>query len=345
MELQQRSLGEKIKHAEGNYGGFSFAGQRPDGVTVHSPLPTGIIFPNGARSALLLTFDVEGNYGNGTGDVELEVSNYRRICKRLSQNKIPATFNVVGKMAAEHGPKFVNLMFDAGCEVASHGYVHDMNKRYGGDKIYAGHYGLKENLEQISDGITAINKIKPDSVRGVRLPYGHFNEYSFQAMEKLGLVWSSHVGADDFDVPGHGFGYAPFRMQLGDRLYRIVEIPLDSQTYDWAIWMADEQTNGTFVKAVETYCKLRDIPFERTPRGAVTIWRRRILDTIENKAVFTLLCHPINLAVKDERWSDPVTEFLFPIIDELGRLAKERSAWVCTCGQLADFYLKQMVKK
>ncbi len=342
MNTKERSLTEQTKHAEGKYGGFSFGGQYPDGVVVHNPLPAGTVFPNGAKAALLLTFDVEGNYGNGIGDIELEIANYKRLCERLIENKIVATFNIVGKMAEEHGPKFIEWMFEAGCEAASHGYVHDMNKRYGGDKVYAGHYGPKENIEQIRDGIEAINKIRPNCVRGLRLPYGHFNEYTYDAMEQFGVTWSSNVGIDDFIVPGQGFGGAPFQMQLGDKLYPIVEIPLDSQTYDWAIWMADEDANGEFVKAVRSYCSLKNVPFDRTPKGAVAVWQRRMLDGIENQTVFTLLCHPINLTVKSNLWSDPIEEFAFPIIDQLGQFQRSGEAWVCTCTQLAEFYRQKM---
>jgi hypothetical protein len=86
MKKEERSLVGNIKHASGKYGGFSFGGCQPDGVQVYNPLRKGIEFPNGARFVLLLTFDVEGNFGNGTGSEELEIGNYDRICTRLEDN-------------------------------------------------------------------------------------------------------------------------------------------------------------------------------------------------------------------------------------------------------------------
>ncbi|MBN1672711.1 MAG: polysaccharide deacetylase family protein [Kiritimatiellae bacterium] len=338
MTDDPRRLTEATKHREGRYGGFSFGGQAPDGVVVHKPLPAGTVFPNGARAALLLTFDVEGNYGNGAGDIRVELANYRRICERLADNGVPATFNIVGQMAEEHGPEFVEWMLAAGCEIASHGYVHDMNKRHGGDRVYAGHYGRREIEAQIRDGVAALNAIRAGAVRGIRLPYGHFNEYAYAAMAALGLRWASNVGIDDFIVPGQGFGPAPFQMQLGDTRYPLVEIPLDSQTYDWSVWMAGERQNREFVEAVRAYCDARCIAFERTPTGAVGVWYRRMLDAVENETVFTLLCHPTNLAVRSVKWGDPVEEFLFPVIDRLGALHRGREAWVCTCAQMAELY-------
>ena len=342
MDTEQRSLIEDVKHKQGRYGGFCFGGQQPDGVVARNPLPAGTVYPNGARAALLLTYDVEGTYGNGEGDMQREIDNYARICERLVANGIPATFNVVGKMAEEHGPAFVEQMWEAGCEVAPHGYVHEMNSRYGGEDVYAGHYGPEQNSEQVRDGVAAIEAIRPGSVRGFRLPYGHFNEYSYDAIADAGLVWSSHVGIEDFSTPGNGYGPMPFQMQLGEHVYPLVEIPIDSQTYDWCIWMADQKTNASFVDSVRRYCELRSIPFERTPKGGVAVWHQRMLDAIESETCFTFICHPINLAVLDERWGDPVDDFMLPVIDLAGELHREGKAWLCTCEQLAEVYWREM---
>ncbi len=342
MKNQERSLVEDTKHAHGKYGGFSFGGQQPDGVQVHRPLKNGVTFPNGAKAALLLTFDVEGNYGNGMGDTNLEIANYHRICDRLEANDITATFNIVGKMIDENNPGFVKRMLESGSEVAPHGYVHDLNKQYGGDRVYAGHYGPDENKKQINDGIRALERHFPGSVNGYRLPYGHFNEYSYDAIEDAGLKWASNLGIEDFINPDNGCGTQPFKFGLGDKIYDLIEIPLDSQTYDWTIWMADEKSNKSFVDGVSTYCRSRGIPFVRTPKGGVAIWRQRMLEAIENQSVFTLLCHPTNLAVESTAWGDPLKEFLFPSIDLLGELNRSKKAWVCTCGQMADFYRERM---
>lgn len=341
-DLKQRPLVEEVMHLEGRCGGFSFGGQTPDGVSAVAPLPAGAIFPNGAKAAILLTFDVEGTYGNGTGDMAVEVANYRRITNRLKANGIPATFNIVAKMAAEQGPDFVHWILDAGCEVASHGYVHEMNSLYGGRRIYAGHYGPDENRRQVDDSIAVFDRISKGCVKGIRLPYAHFNEYTYDAIEAAGLAWASNVGIDDFVVPGQGFGGAPFQMQLGAKRYPIVEIPLDTQTFDWATWMADEVSNRTMVEAVKNYCRSRAIEYDPTPAGAVRIWTRRMADAGRAQTCFTLLCHPINLAVRSDRWGDAVEEFLFPVIDHLSALERAGKVWVATCLQMADFYRETM---
>jgi hypothetical protein len=241
-------------------------------------------------------------------------------------------------MIEDRGPDFIHRMLDSGSEIAPHGYVHDLNERHGGDKVYAGHYGPIENKMQVNEGIQAIEKIFPNTIKGYRLPYGHFNEHSYDAIEGAGLQWTSHVGIDDLIHPGNGYGTQPFQIGLGNKKYKLVEIPLDSQTFDWPIWIADEKTDKTFVDAVRAYCQSRNIAFERTPECGLTIWQQRMFEAIDYQSVFTLLCHPINLAIKNPVWGDPLEQFLFPVIDLLGELNRSKKAWVCTCAQMADFY-------
>jgi hypothetical protein len=67
-----------------------------------------------------------------------------------------------------------------------------------------------------------------------------------------------------------------------------------------------------------------------------------MLKAIEQETVFTFLCHPINLAIRDESWGGPVDKFMLPVIDMLSELHRERKVWVCTCNQLTDFYWATM---
>ncbi len=323
-------------------GGSSFFG-RPVGVEAVEPLPLPATFPNGARAAVMMTYDVEGFYGNGSGSEALEIRNYSRLAERLTALGLKATFNVVGRMAEEKGPEFVRILHQAGMELATHGYDHEMNRAADGF-TYHGHYGLKENLEDLGRGVEAIQAITGIPVRGVRLPYGHFNEHSYRAMERLGLAWASNMEIDNFIHPECAFGPAPFRPVIGGKVCDIVEIPLDSQTYDWAMWVADGK-NPSFVERVNAFMQSRGLHAPRTPAGAVTVWEERIRATVESQSVFTLLCHPINLTVRSERWSgDPVDDFMFKVFDRLAELQKARKLWVPTCSEMAEFYLAQRAK-
>ena len=89
MEQQQKSLVEQAGGNAGRYGGFSFGGQEPYGLNPLAKMEMGTVFPNGATAAVLLTFDVEGHYGNGGGSQEKEIANYERICNRLTKTISP----------------------------------------------------------------------------------------------------------------------------------------------------------------------------------------------------------------------------------------------------------------
>ncbi len=66
--------------------------------------------------------------------------------------------------------------------------------------------------------------------------------------------------------------------------------------------------------------------WERTPRLGFEVWKRRIEETMAEQRVFTLLCHPINLTVPGEGWGNPLDEFLFPVIELLGELSRQKRA-------------------
>jgi len=325
----------------GKLGGSSFFGRKPLGARAVNSLPLPISFPGGAKAAILLTFDVEGRYGNGAGDETVEIANYRRIADRLNRLGLKATFNIVGEMAEQKGSDFVRWLHDAGSEIASHGYWHEMNRF--GDYTYHGQYGFEENLDSLRRSREILSTITGCPTRGVRIPYAHANEFTYQAIIEAGFDWCSHWGIDDMMDASQGFGPTLFQPALGDTTYNLVEIPLDTQTYDWSIWMADEN-NASFIERVRRYCESRKISFKRTPSGGVDIWMSRVEETMRQGGVFSLLCHPINLAVRDPRWGDPLEEFLFPVFERLAALKNAGAILVPTCGEMAGFYRQRQAR-
>jgi peptidoglycan/xylan/chitin deacetylase (PgdA/CDA1 family) len=333
MDEGQRDIIALGAPRHGKFGGSSFFGANPIGLTAEAPLSLPTTFPNGAQAAVLMTFDVEGTYGNGQGDMAVEVENYFRICERLADLGLKATFHVVGRMAEEQGPEFVRAMDECGSEVASHGQWHDIAIDAG--YPFHGQYGIEVNRESIHRSCGVLSDIIGSPVNGIRLPYGHLNEHSYEAIEEEGLAWASNVAIEDYQNSELGYGCAPFRPVINGRPYGFVEIPLDSQTYDWSIWIADEN-NAAFIERVKLFADREGIALERTPSGAVTIWQAQIAKAIRNRSCFTLLCHPINLAVMSEHWGDPVEEFLFPIFDILAARQRAGEISVPTCGEMAD---------
>ena len=335
MSASQKDIAADLLPRNGQYGGSSFFGKNPIGLKALDPMPLPATFPNGAKAAVLMTYDVEGTYGNGQGDMAAEIANYFRMADKLESLGVKCTFNIVGSMAVEQGPDFVKRLHDAGSEVASHGHWHEMP----GDTAhtYHGQRGYEENLESVRRSLDALERIIGQRPTGMRIPYGHFNEHTYDAMAAEGVQWTSNVNMENLSDPTQAYGPVPFRPELGGKRYDFIEIPVDSQTYDWSIWVADDN-NAAFIERVNAFCTSSGIPFERTPKGALAIWRERIRQTVESGTVFTLLCHPINLVVKSDRWGDALEEFMFPVYEELAARQDAGDLWVPTSAEMTAFY-------
>jgi len=326
---------------EGVVGGSTIGGGPIAGFEQVDPLRPGAVFPNGARSAILFTYDVEGCYGNGTGSEAEEIANYFTLTAAHARHGVKATYNVVGKMAEDHGGDFVAAMMDSGAEVATHGYLHDMQGIPG--RVYHGHYGRDAVKRDIEMGVRALEKIPGLTVNGCRLPYGHFNNYCYDLFEEFGFRWTSNTGILDIDnyEDGPRFCSNPSRVRVAGKLYPLVEIPLDGTTYDWAILVADED-NPDYVASVHAFVRQRGLAgFTRTPEGAAMIWKELIRTAVEKEIVFTLLCHPINLTV-DKGWAASALEdFLIEVVRHAAALQEAGTIWCPNCSELADYYWEQ----
>ena len=69
-----------------------------------------------------------------------------------------------------------------------------------------------------------------------------------------------------------------------------------------------------------------------------------MFESTDDQSVFTLLCHPINLAINNVAWIDPLEQFLIPALDLLGELNQTKKAWVCTCAQMTAFLEKSAIE-
>lgn len=325
---------------DGLVGGSTFAGGPIEGFEQVRPLRPGATFPNGARAAVLFTYDVEGCYGNGIGDVQEEVANYFTITAAHARHRVKATYNVVGKMAEDYGGDFVAAMARSGAEVATHGYLHDMHGI--ADRVYHGHYGHDAIRRDLERGIDVLQRTPGVRVRGCRLPYGHLNEYCYDVFEELGLLWASNAAILDIDnyADGPWFCSNPSRVRVANRAYPIVEIPTDGATYDWSILVAD-QHNPDYFAAVQEFVRERGLQgFTRTPAGAAMIWKERIREALDKQIVFALLCHPINLTVKKDWAGSAVHDFLLEIVRYAGQLQDAGKIWCPTCSELAEYYVE-----
>ncbi|PZV33463.1 chitooligosaccharide deacetylase NodB [Mesorhizobium kowhaii] len=116
-----------------------------------------------------------------------------QILDVLAQNRVPATFFVIGTYAVEH-PDLIQRMVAEGHEVGNHTMTHpDLSK-----------CGFGEVRSEIFDANGAIRTACPRaSLRFIRAPYGAWSEEVFKASESAGLAalhWS--VDPRDWSRPG-----------------------------------------------------------------------------------------------------------------------------------------------
>ncbi|MER9848789.1 chitooligosaccharide deacetylase NodB [Mesorhizobium sp. M0106] len=111
----------------------------------------------------------------------------------LAEQRVPATFFVIGAYALEH-PDLIQRMFAEGHELGNHTMTHpDLYK-----------CGFGEVQREIFEGNGAIMRACPQaSVRYIRAPYGAWSEEVFTASQIAGLTalhWS--VDPRDWSRPG-----------------------------------------------------------------------------------------------------------------------------------------------
>jgi len=187
-------------------------------------------WPDGADSAVALTFDVDGEapwLGEGTEYsrrlTALSQGRFgpqrglRRVLALLAEHGITATFYVPGH-TADHHPDAMAAILAAGHEVAHHGYLH-----LASEGLDAG--GQRAELER---GLTALGKhgIRP---LGYRSPGWELMPETLGMLAELGFGYDSSLMADDrpywvtsgsaplLELPGHWslcdwpyFGWTPY---------------------------------------------------------------------------------------------------------------------------------------
>lgn len=182
-------------------------------------------WPNGAKCAVMVTFDVDGDllakrpvgeewqwprsvsYGQYGPTVGLP-----RLCDLLDDLDIKATFFTPGR-TAEKFPEPLRDVASAGHEIGYHGWIHEQT-----DKL-----SLPERLEMISRARDALDRIGAKEVVGFRNPAGEFYPEIAQMALDNGFIYSSSMRGDD----------RPYRTILNGKSSNFIEIPAKFETDDY----------------------------------------------------------------------------------------------------------------
>ncbi len=182
-------------------------------------------WPNGARCAVAITFDVDSEaclHGWKPEIAHRRVSTLSwlgydqvavpRILGAYRHLGIKQTF-FVPAWCMEHRPRLVESMLDDGHEVALHGYIHELTHEH--PTRAAEEYWLGKSLD-------TMERITGRRAAGWRGPLYGFTEHTADLLIEAGFEYDSTLMGDDVPYFLHG--------AKGD----LVEIPIDTAYDDWA---------------------------------------------------------------------------------------------------------------
>jgi peptidoglycan/xylan/chitin deacetylase (PgdA/CDA1 family) len=271
-----------------------------------------VSWPNGARCAVMLSFDLDGPavwidedprtlerpalFSLGAYGPHRGVANLLAL---LQDHGVRATF-FVPAWVAEHWPGRVAEIVAAGHEIGHHGYLHEL--------YFERSAAEQEELIEKCQGI--FERLLGSRAVGYRTPSGDFRPESPALLERLGFSYSSSMRGDD----------RPYFWQIDGRLSALVEIP--------AKWELDDFPQFGYHDDPPT-------PASQDRIGSLEAtydnWRREFDGYCRFGLCYVLMCHP-QLMGRPAR------------VRLLGRLLEHIQAhdvWFATGAEIAEWWRKR----
>lgn len=162
---------------------------------IKNPIP----WPNGAKCAVAITFDMDSDSilhldHPERADTLVSTASWLkydqiaipRILDMYKKYDLKQTFFVPG-WCIEKYPKSVEAILEGGHEIAHHGYLHENPNHLSADEEY---YWFQR-------GIEAIEKFTGQRPRGFRAPSYNFSKNTAEFLGKEGFLYDSSLMADD----------------------------------------------------------------------------------------------------------------------------------------------------
>ena len=229
------------------------------------------------KMPVLLTFDVDGEAlwlcrdpENIDRPVTLSLGRYGpvkgvpRILKLLDRYDLPATFFIPG-MIAEKYQGMVKEIDERGHEIGNHSWTHTYPDKMEGYEAEYDEYLRSNDL---------LEKLTGKRPRGYRSPAWEFSPNTLDIIEKLEFSYSSNMmDKDEVDY-----------LKIGERISKIVEIPIHWVLDDAAFWLYSVRIPGKSMQpldAVESYWKTEfDVLYEE------------FMEEADSDICYVLTCHP-----------------------------------------------------
>jgi peptidoglycan/xylan/chitin deacetylase (PgdA/CDA1 family) len=175
-------------------------------------------WPNGARVAVLLTFDDDTQaplLRDGTTEpTALSASDYGaqtgtpRLLEILDRHQVPATFFVTGVDSLIHPELIPSLLKSGRNEIGIHGWIHEYPP------------GLDSAAEEerlLDKAIARISSLTGKKPAGYRAPSWAFSSYTMDLIRKKGFVYDSSLQSSE----------VPYRILAKGVDTGVVELPID----------------------------------------------------------------------------------------------------------------------
>lgn len=187
-----------------------------------------IKWPKGKKSAVMFTFDLDGDTTWENGNVglpngekyikSLSVGQYGpkrcvdMILDKLDKYKVKATFFIPG-LTVERYPEVVKKIDAAGHEIGHHGYAHE---RFAGKST-------EEQIDIIEKSQSIFKKLIGREVTGFRTPSGDWAKNTPKLLYERGFRYSSSMRGDD----------RPYRTVIDGKETDFIEIPTKWEVDDY----------------------------------------------------------------------------------------------------------------
>jgi peptidoglycan/xylan/chitin deacetylase (PgdA/CDA1 family) len=220
-------------------------------------------WPNGARVAVLLSFDVDNEtvslrFGQPTigalsqGEYGARVA-LQRVVDLVDRHRIPASFFIPAVSLMLH-PEMAGVIQKAGHhEFAVHGWIHEMNTQLPADVE-------RDLVKRAVDYLTQATGTRPV---GYRAPSWNFSPATLSIIRELGFLYESSLMSDD----------RPYELLQNGEPTGIVEIPVE--------WILDDAP--LFNVQGNNYA---------SPREVAQVWIDEFDKAWEERTMFVLTMHP-----------------------------------------------------
>jgi peptidoglycan/xylan/chitin deacetylase (PgdA/CDA1 family) len=270
-----------------------------------APLATEYPWPDGAKAAMFLSFDVDAEsawtakdparYGElvtmSFGGYEARVGT-PKLLQMLRELGLKATFFITGWSVEAH-PAMCEAILKDGHEIGHHGFHHVMPQP--GDPML---------VEEVDRGLETLKRRLGVVPTGYRAPSGEFCEELRVLLKERGLVYTSSFRDD----------VRPYRHLLADDTLGLVELPVTASYDDWLLGLSQRYSRHTLL----------------TREQVLSLWTDELAEIRDWGGMVTTVLHP-------QCSGRPMRLRL--LRDFLQHAQALQDVWIATGAEIADHFI------